>query len=311
MKMKLLSLSALALTLSLAFIGCKKDISTAVDSEGTSSAELSLQSDDQQMVSSESDDVANDAELVLNTNSTAYINGNSVLGLCDATFTLDLLSNPRTITITYNGSNCNGRRTRQGTVIISMPAGVQWKDAGATLTITFQNLKITRKRDGRSIILNGTQVHTNVSGGIVANLASLQTITHTITSDNMSIKFSNGATRTWHIARRRVFSFDNGIVITITGMHTEGSVTNVAEWGVNRFGNTFTCAITQPLVFRQDCNFRLTSGQIVHVRPAVTTTTTFGLDASGNPTSCPGLGNYYFKLVWETSANTHTIIFPY
>ena len=307
MKTKLISLAIVTLILALVAVSCKKD--TSPDSDGTSSTELSAQSDDEVMVSSENDAISNDAELILNT--TTYVNGNSVPGICDATFVVDLLSNPRTVTITYNGGSCNGRCTRTGKVIVSMPAGVQWKDAGAAITVTFQNLKITRIRDGRSITLNGTQVHTNVSGGIVANLSSLQTITHTITSDNMSIRFDNNSVRTWHIARKRVFTYSNGIVITITGTHTEGTATGVAEWGTNRFGNTFTCAITQPLVFKQDCSFRLTSGQITHIRPAVTTTTTFGLDASGNPTSCPGSGNYYFRLVWVTSTNTHTVIFPY
>ncbi|MBC8033135.1 MAG: hypothetical protein H7Y03_03255, partial [Chitinophagaceae bacterium] len=42
------------------------------------------------------------------------------------------------------------------------------------------NLKIVRVADGKSVVLNGTQTYTNVSGGLSRNLASLQTIVHTI-----------------------------------------------------------------------------------------------------------------------------------
>jgi hypothetical protein len=309
MKAKLLSFAVLTISLSILFTSCQKDTKEETDY----TAESATHSDDQSRFSNEQDAVANDANLMLEATSGFTGRGQSVQSLiCDADVVVDTVSNPRTITITYNGTNCLGNRTRTGVVVISMAQGIRWKNAGAVLSVTFQNLKITRLSDNKSITINGTQTYTNVSGGLLFNLPVLNTITHTITSSNMSVTFDNGSQRTWQVARRRVFTFNNGIVITVNGTHTEGSTTGIAEWGTNRFGRTFTTAVSQSLVFRQDCSFRLTTGKVDHVTPQFNASATFGLDASGNPTTCPGAGSYYMKIVLTGPAgNTHTAILPY
>lgn len=310
MNKKILLSLASVLFLAALFTACKKETGATADN----TAEASIQSDDQARVSTEVDAVANDANAALETSSSfsgRFTEAQSTV-VCDATLVYDSVSNPRTITITYNGGNCWGSRVRTGVVTISMAQGVHWKDPGAAITITFQNLKITRVSDNKSITLNGSQTYTNVSGGLLINLPALGTITHTITSSNMSITFDDGTQRTWQVAEQRVFSFNNGVVVTTTGTHTDGSVTGIAEWGLNRFGHAFASSIVEPLVIRQDCSFRLVSGEVKHTTPAVTATVTFGLDASGLPTSCPGTGHYYFKVVWVGSnGNTLTVIMPY
>jgi len=193
-----------------------------------------------------------------------------------------------------------------------MAQGVRWKNTGAVLNVTFQNLKITRLSDNKSITINGTQVYTNVSGGLLINLPALGTITHTITSSNMSITFDNAAQRNWQVAKQRVFTYVNGIIITTTGIHTEGGVSGIAEWGTNRFGNAFTTAITQPIIHRQDCSFRIVSGKVNHLTTLFNANVTFGLDASGAPTSCPGAGTYYLKVEWTGPAGVpRSVILPY
>jgi hypothetical protein len=193
-----------------------------------------------------------------------------------------------------------------------MAQGVKWKNTGAAINVTFQNFKVTRVIDSKSITINGTKTYTNVSGGLLFNLPTLNSITHTITSSNMSVTFDNGSQRTWKIARQRVFTYNNGVVITTTGTHTEGNVTNVAEWGTNRFGHAFSTAITQPVIVRQDCNFRVTGGQLTHTVPLFTSSATFGLDINGNATSCPGANSYYMKITWTgVGGNTHSVILPY
>ena len=99
-------------------------------------------------------------------------------------------------------------------------------------------------------------------------------------------------------------------LITGTGMHSQGGVTGIAEWGINRFGRTFTTAISQPLVVRQDCNFRLTTGKVDHSTPVFNAAVSFGLDSAGNPTACPGTGAYYLKIIWSGPAEIRTIIWP-
>lgn len=305
------------------FAACKK--SSSSDNANTSAADVQTQSDDQSRVSSENDAVTNDVSASIDnqpgiSSSSVPMRGDVEVdgphqvetAICDATVTVDTTVNPRTVTITYNGSNCSGTRTRTGTVVVSVPAGVKWSDKGAVVTVSIQNLKITRIADGKSIVINGTHTYTNVTGGSLINLPTLGTITHTVTSDDMTITFDNGSKRSWHIARQRVFTYSNGIVVTESGMHTDGSTTGITEWGTNRFGNSFETVFTVPVVLSQSCNWRLTAGEIEVIRPAVTVTLTLGLDATGNPTDCPGTGVYYFKLVWEgAGGKTYTYIFPY
>jgi len=298
------------------FTACKKENNNSKNDD--QQTEIAYQSDDQSRVSSEIDAVANDADISIE-NSTGFTGrvsqGQSLLSdtVCDANVAYDIASNPRTITITYNGGNCWGTRTRTGKVIIAMAQGVQWKDQGASLTLTFQDLKITRVSDNKSITINGTQTYTNVTGGLLINLLTLGTITHSITSSNMSITFDDGTQRTWNVAKQRVYTFSGtNVSVTISGTHTEGNVTNIAEWGTNRLGHAFTSSTVQPVVIRSDCNFRVTSGEIRHTLPHVTADATFGLDSNGSPTSCPGAGHYYFKIVFTGSGgNSVTLIMAY
>jgi hypothetical protein len=307
------------------FAACKKSSNT--DNSNTSDADVQTQSDDQSRVSSENDAVTNDVNTSIDTQ--AGISSTSVATrgdvqtdgphaveshICDATVTVDTTVNPRTLTITYNGSNCAGTRTRTGTVVVSVAAGVKWSDKGAVVTVSIQNLKITRVLDGKSITINGTHTYTNVTGGRLYDLAlgTITTITHTVTSDDMTITFDNGSKRSWHIARQRVVTYVNGVVVTESGLHTDGSTSGITEWGTNRFGNSFETVFTSPVVVKQSCAWRLTSGEIEVIRPAVTVTLTLGLDSTGTPTDCPGVGVYYFKLVWVGAAGkTYTFILPY
>lgn len=319
-------------------VACNKNNSSGTpgsgnNSNGTSAAEVQTQSDDNTQVSGEMDAVNDDVNNSLNA-STAFsgagYSGGSVagkstaidgsggsivldLGICDGTVTTDTANGLREIIITYNGLNCWGNRIRTGVVVISIPVGVRWRDTGAVVTVSIQNLKITRVRDHKTITLNGTYTYTNVTGGLLKDLATLGTITHTIAADSVSIQFADSATRIWSVAKQRTFTYNDGIVLTVTGTHSDGTNNDVAIWGTNRYGNSFETLITQPLVIAQSCDFRLTSGQTETIRPALTLTITYGLDANGDPTGCPGDGYYYYKAVWVLSASgkTYTLIAPY
>lgn len=303
-------LPVLTLAFITAFTSCRKESTAEVDT----SNEVKAHNDDQATISTELDGVAADANIALE--SDAYFSGRvqnpqNINNICGGTATADTTSDPRTITISYDGNNCAGTHFRSGTVVLSMPAGTRWRHAGAALTITYQNFKVKRLSDNKSITINGAQTLTNVSGGLLIALPTQQAITHTVTSNNMSITFEDGSQRIWHIARKRDFTFNNGVVLAISGIGAAGSITNAAEWGTNRFGRLFTTSIINPLVFRQDCNGRLTAGQIKHEGFA-TSTVTFGLNASGLPTSCPGTNGYYYKLTWTGPAgNSASAVLPY
>lgn len=309
MKKHILILSLITISLAVSFTACQKDKETTGANAET---EAKTHSDDDTRFANEVDAVAGDANLMLESTGGFANRGDQVQSLiCDATVVVDTMSNPRTITITYLGTNCLGNRTRTGVVILSMPQNIRWKDAGATITVTYQNLKITRVSDNKSITINGTKTITNQTGGLLFTLPSVNNITHLINSSGMSVTFDNGAQRSWQVARKHVFTYNNGVVLSISGNHTENGVTNIAEWGTNRFGGAFTSSTLSPVVIRQDCNFRITGGEVKHTTPNITAISTFGLDATGNPTTCPA-GVYYLRLVWTSpGGNSHTIILPY
>lgn len=307
MKQKKFLLYVLALGLLAGFAACKKDTTTNTGDN----TDISTHSDDQSLFSSEVDAISNDADAVLEFYSAISAREMGAdTSICGASISWNLESDPQTATITFNGDDCGGRK-RAGSVVISLAKGTKWKDAGASVSIRFQNVKITRLSDNKSVTINGTQTYTNVDGGLLRNLSSQQTITHTIASDDLSVTFDNSTQRTWKVAKKRVFTYDNGVVIATSGNHTEGSTEGIAEWGTNRFGAAFTTVISQPLIIRQDCDFRLTGGVATHTVSGLSATVTFGLDKDGNPVSCPE-GNYYYKLVYTgPNGNTFTLIFPY
>ena len=311
MKSRFRLTAAVIVLMAVAFVSCKKSDNTPTTTTDEAT-QLSVQSDDQSRFSGEIDAVANDANVVMESNASFNGKVENVLGtLCNATTVIDSTGTTKKITVTYNGLSCAQNRFVTGVVVLSMAKATHWKDAGAVLTVDIQNLKITRVRDGKSIIINGTKTITNVTGGRLKDLSSRGTITHTIASAGISVTFDDGTQRTWQVAKQRVFTYSNGVVITTTGMHTDGAVSGISEWGTNRFGNAFVASISQPLIVRQDCDYRLVSGEVTHSRLAATIVVTFGLDATGAATTCP-TGTYYFKLVWMgTGGLTKTVIMPY
>jgi hypothetical protein len=312
MKIKLQFVLMAALALSVSFLSCKKNDTTDTNTD------LVTHSDDQSTVANGTDEIA-DAVNVTIDNYNAF-NGlvgstDGITGFpCNATAVLDSTATLRRITITFNGgANCANTRTRLGVIVVTMPLGQRWKDVGAEATINIQNLKITRISDSKSITINGTIVAKNVSGGRLADLATIGTIVHTITTNSpVTVTFDNNTQRTWQIAKKRTFTLSSGkFVITTVGTHTEGSVTGISEWGTNRFGNDFITIISQPMVIREDCNWRLVSGQVTHSRLLANVVVTFGLDAAGNPVTCP-IGSFYMKIVWTNANNVvRTYIISY
>ncbi len=313
MKSRFRLIAAVIVMMSVAFVSCKKESTATTTTTTTDDAtQFSVQSDDQSRFFGEIDAVANDANIVMESNASFNGRVENVLGtLCNATTVTDTTGSTKKITVTYNGLSCEQNRFVTGVVVLSMAKEMHWKDAGAVLTVAVQNLKITRVKDEKSITINGTKTITNVTGGRLSDLSGNKVITHTITSAGMTVTFDDSTQRTWQVAKQRVFTFSNGIVITTTGTHTDGTVSGISEWGTNRFGNAFVATINQPLVVRQDCKFRLVSGQVTHSVLAATIVVTFGLDATGVATTCP-IGSYYFKLVWTSKGGlTKTVIMLY
>lgn len=296
-------------SLSFFLTACQKEDITATDYI----TEVTNQGDDHSRFSSEIDAVANDVNAALEVSAGfAGRTGNILSVICDADIEADTLGSNRTITITYNGANCLVGQKRTGKVVISMAQNVRWKNAGAVLSVNYLDLKVIRLSDNKSITISGIQTFTNVSGGLLINLPTLRTITHTIKSSQMNITLDNGAKRTWQVARRRVYSLDNGIVISTSGTYSEGATIGISEWGSNRFGTAFTSSILQPLIIRQACNYRLISGRIDHTTKLYNAKVIFGLDSAGVAVTCPINKALYLKITWRGPSRIERIVsLPY
>jgi len=308
---------------------CNKNSSSG--NSNTSNTSLQANSDDETRVSTETDAAFDDVNSAMTAQygitgaATARQMQQRVLDgpggvdsglICDANISVDTASNPRTITITYDGNSCTLNRTRTGSIVISWPAGQLWRDSGAAVTVQFNNLAITRLSDNKTITINGTHTYTNASGGSLISLPNNpgSTVIHTITSSNMQVTFDNGAKRNWNVARQRAFTYNQGFVVTTSGLHTDGNLSGISEWGTDRFGSAFEVAILEPRVIMQACAWQMTAGEVAFTNAAGITTITYGLNATGASTGCPvNGGTYYFQLSWTaaSSGKTYTFILPY
>lgn len=311
MKLKLVSIFSIVFLFTvLFFTACKKEDDAPKNFDGD---EVSTAVSDESMVTSEMDQIALDAGTAIEYE-TSFSGNNSVLDqiICDASVEFNATSNPMTITISYNGSNCGGGRTRDGSIVLAMAKGTEWQNAGASFTITFNDLKITKTGTNKSITITGTHTVTNVSGGLLVHLANEGPVIHTIASDNMKVRFDNGTARSWNVAKQRVYTYNNGIVVSVTGTHTEGTEHTVAEWGTNRAGIAFTTSTVAPVVVKQSCSFRITGGSVKHSTNAYTAIATFGLNQTGESIDCPGSASYYYKLdLSGNNGGSLSVILPY
>lgn len=302
------------------FSSCKKD--QGEETKDQSQEEMAIQADDQFQASYELNATIIDITQVLEdfASQDGGTGDNAILEstICDAEITANFESDPVNITIHYNSANCSVGRIRTGKVVLSMPKEASWATAGAALTVEYKNLTIIRTKDQKSVVINGTKTYTNVSGGLLLQLVSyppVQTIEHKVVSNNLTVRFGDNSAREWNIARQYTFSFNlsDGLKSEITGLHTEGDISGIADWGMSRFGIAFNTLIKEPVILTSTCSGRITKGVIEYITPLFDMTLKFGLNAQGDPVACPGEGNNYYYKVEGVTKNDQTFnaLLPY
>ena len=301
--------------------GCKKSNDNDMSTGSDETAELRSNAEDELRVSNDVDDLMNEVNEVALTNkrfmgmnAMPFLSGNHIP--CNAVIDSSLMSQG-TIIITFNGNNCGGNRTRTGSITLQLPYDATsntvtpWTTAGCVLTVTFSQYRITKMMNGKSITFNGSKQITNVNGGLVDDATSFITpIVHRITG-MMQITFDNNTTRTWNIDRTRTIERTNNLTtIAITGNATANGISNVAMWGINRKGNSFTVSIPTPVVLNSACSFNAISGVRILQGLVRVLTVTYGVDQSGNVVSsgCP----FGYRLNWiNKQGNPVQVIIAY
>lgn len=308
----------LSFSAALAFTACKKEepkketVETPDGQSGTDNREVTGEND-------QSMSEANDALSQSSALGGKVVSTKGILGICgydiDSTFI-----KKDTLILKYNGITCNNR-TRTGKIILSWAHGTKWSNANAVIKIDYVNYKITRASDQRSIMFNGTQNLTNVSGGNWLNLILVTNyqLVNTITGTNLNVKFEDGKTAIYNINRKITYTypgtFPNGILtLKAEGIGNNGITNSLENYGTARNGDTFTSQVTTPIVWNVTCGGAVLQGvvSVTDVTKNYNLKFTYGVDANGTiqtvgPNACP----YGWKLEWTANAATQSKVFGY
>jgi hypothetical protein len=289
---------------------CAKDKTTTKDTTNTES--MQQLTTDANNVENTSDQAMDDANVVLSAG--VLKSGEIGGGPCNVTVTFSPVVNDSiTIDIYYHGHDCQERRDRQGHIILKKKYHEPWGTPGATVLATFNDFKVTRLSNGKSLTFNGTKHFQNVSGHYLWELDSntVTSIEHRVWG-SITATFDDGKTRVWNIARQRVFTGHLGqLIMTVTGIGSADGYDNLWAWGTNRNGENFYTQINQAIVHKQVCDFDPCSGVMMHQIPSASksATATFGYDSNNNPITngdCPTR----YRVDWVSGSHSGTFYLP-
>lgn len=314
MKKQLLQLPLLLVAFAvLTLSACKKEDSN----------DDSVSGEDQSSVSSSLNSATDDAANAVGGIQTLSGKTDGLINICGASIDSSNKANG-VIVITFNGTDCSGHVSRTGSITATLEnyaGGTRWKDAGAVLHLTFDNVKITNTVSGAYHTLNGTHTLTNVTGGLAWRIVDgldVGTVTHRHQATNFTLTFADGSVRTWSVYRLRTFTNDGNVrTVTVSSDHIESGVAHADAWGTNRNGATFTNAITTPITVTNanaSCGSnwfnKPASGEFTHHVANRSLDILFGVDASGTPVAsgtCP----FGYKITFTRGGQTKTKINSY
>ena len=291
---------------------CKKstnkttnDSTSAADASNTSSA-----------MNATNDDAANSA----GTNASMSGKTSGFEQLCGALSTVDSVNG--IISITYSGAECVGIVKRQGTVTVTLlnyAQGARWKNAGATLQVTYNNLVVTNILSGAAYTLNGTHYLTNVTGGLayqVMNGSTAGSVAYKHSADNFNVTFADGQQRTWSVRSTRTFT-GTGLgplsvrTITLAGDTMLNGENNVEVWGTNSNGDAFASSLITPIVSNNICGYyHPISGEYTHFVANRSVDVLFGVTSAGL-VATSGNCAFGYKITYMLNGNTKTLVASY
>ena len=291
----------LFVVIGISFSSCKKD---KIEESEPDTSTLQQLSKDESEVQAASEDATSDINGVLS-------NGISKSRWIPRNATLDsgvVVGDTITYTLTFNGINTNGRRTRTGKIEIKKCINTTWAVAGDKVFVTFINFKISRTSTNRYVIFNGTKLFKNVSGGLIRRLGfGDTTVVHEV-SGTLTLTFDDNSIRVWNVAKRKTYTGTHGhIILTVDGFGTDATYTNLIAWGTNRNNELFYSKINQLIVHKELCDWEPVSGEITHDIPSKSATAriTYGYDNNLPITNnnCPS----QYRLDWTRNSHSGTL----
>lgn len=305
----MLRITVAAFLLVLFVSSCKKD----EKEPNVADPQTIQQTEDNQNLKNDSDDSNTDIQEALK--NFPELNGGRVAQtdsvthpICGCTIDASQRSQ-RIITLNFDGVNPCGSpsRTRAGSIKVQLIRGANWGSAGSVLEITYQNYKVTRLRDNKSVTINGVKHLTNVRGNNwLGFLAFTDSLLYKERGNNLTATFDGGAQTTFSLARKtqwkRYLVGGNSphIQFKAVGDTTIDGNSNTDTWGISRYGQVFTNSYQNTLVSNTYCEvWRPVAGTINHKSNNNLVSITFGVNKEGNPTTTTCA--YGWKLSWTTS----------
>jgi hypothetical protein len=243
--------------------------------------------------------------------------------LCGATIDSSQLSSKKLI-FNFDGvTSCfSPSRIRSGQIVVQLTTGTYWKDAGSILTITYNNFKVTRQSDNKSIMFNGVKTLKNINGNDwIGFLLGTSTFRYQERASNINVTFDNSLSATWNSARMTEWHYyppHTGvpdvayafIAFSSSGDTTVNGYNNADSWGVNRFGYSFTTYYNSAVSSNSYCGlWRFTNGELVHHVNNKDYTLTLGVDPNGSPYTGPCA--YGYKVSWTSQYGPMTVVLSY
>jgi hypothetical protein len=236
---------------------------------------------------------------------------------CGTTVDTTNMSSQGTVTLNFDGVTVCDNKKRSGSIKLTIQNFPQkhWKDTACVLKMDYNNYRVTRSSDNKSIMFNGTHYVTNVVGGNFITWLLGGTVIRTVTGSNLQVMYDNGSTGSWNINRKWTYSHSNGAyTCTGEGIGSYNGESSLENWGTTRDGDAFTSKVETPVVWNSTCWSRPVQGRL-NIKVAdkdFDLIVTAGVDASGNPVpvqsnNCP----YGWKLEWTYKTHTNNKVFGY
>ncbi len=319
---KIVSIAGIAALLMMAFLNsCKKE-----EKNETLDPQVQQHNADANSFKGESDQADNDINNALG-DIPAFGKGNTGASifsspLCGVTIDSTDLAQ-KIVYFNFDGvTPCfSPSRTRSGQIKVQLTSGTHWSDAGAVITETFTNFKVTRLSDNKSITFNGVKTLKNINGNNwLAFLTSTASLKYQERAFNIDVTFDNNLHATWNSARITEWNYVQAttnpdipyahITFTAKGDTSLSGYTNVDSWGLNRYGYNFTTYYNNPVKSNTYCGlWRFNSGELVHHVNNNDYSLILGVDQSGNPT--PFACAYGFKVMWTVNGKSGEVILSY
>ncbi|NJN27486.1 MAG: hypothetical protein HC819_16690 [Cyclobacteriaceae bacterium] len=212
------------------------------------------------------------------------------------------------IKVSFDGSNCIDVYKRYGSIDMYLVNGKDWKDKDAVISVVYSNFLSERnnKREDRklpsAILINGTELITNLSGGDMDEFdnGTIDFLQRRYVGKNLTVEYNNsGYPRSINtIIMREFINTGDEIQMITNGDGKVDNYENVVEWGLDSEGKEFWNVIEEPIV-KKLCNRRwlMVDGiKTKYFRKKAARSKIYGVDENGNEVNdCNSFG---FKEEW-------------